>query len=378
MSREGAASRRREDDVALETRVREITAEILRRTPEHDFDPTIERVQRVIDVLGSPQSSFRAIHLTGTNGKTSTARMIDALLRELGLRVGRFTSPHLSTIRERIAIDGEPITREAWVRTWEDVAAQVAIVDGELTASGKYGAKAELSFFEVLTAMAFSAFADAPVDVAVIEVGMGGEWDSTNVVDAEVAVISPVALDHERWLGHTLGEIATVKSGIVKAGATVVSAAQDEEVAAVVAARAERVGARLVTEVPTTEDGEVEVAAPGLAVLARTLAVGGQVVTLRGVGAVYEDVFVPLHGAHQAHNALLAVAAVEAFLGEWRCPATSWRPRSPVSPRRGGSSWCAARPPSWSTPPTTPPARGPARRRSRRRSRSTGSSASSV
>jgi dihydrofolate synthase / folylpolyglutamate synthase len=315
MSRAGADSRRNDHDSELEARAREIYHEILRRTPEHDFDPTIDRVRRVVDILGSPQLAFRSIHLTGTNGKTSTARMIDALLRELGLRVGRFTSPHLSSVRERIAIDGEPISAEAWVRTWDDISAHVAIVDGELTSSGRYGAGGELSFFEVLTAMAFAAFADAPVDVAVLEVGMGGEWDSTNVVDAEVAVISPVAMDHERWLGHTLAEIATVKSGIVKRGATVVSSAQDAEVAAVVAARAESVGARLVVEVPTDEDGEVEVSQPGLAVLARAVAVGGQVVTLRGIGATYEDVYVPLHGAHQAHNALLAVAAVEAFLG---------------------------------------------------------------
>ncbi|PWD50116.1 dihydrofolate synthase [Serinibacter arcticus] len=318
MSREGADARRGGHDAALEAQAREIYHEILRRTPEHDFDPTIERVRRVVDILGSPQQSFRAIHLTGTNGKTSTARMIDALLRELGLRVGRFTSPHLSSVRERIAIDGEPISAEAWVRTWEDIAPYIAMVDGELVSSGKYGAGGELSFFEVLTAMAFAAFADAPVDVAVLEVGMGGEWDSTNVVDAEVAVISPVAMDHERWLGHALAEIAGVKSGIVKHGATVVSAAQEDEVAVVIAERAATVGARLVVEVTPVEDEDGTVVAPGgagLEVLSRTVAVGGQVVSLRGIGGIYEEIFVPLHGAHQAHNALLAVAAVEAFLG---------------------------------------------------------------
>ena len=321
MSRAGADARRGGQDAELEARAREIYHEILRRTPEHDFDPTIERVRRVVDILGSPQQSFRAIHLTGTNGKTSTARMIDALLRELGLRVGRFTSPHLSSVRERIAIDGEPISAEAWVRTWEDIAPYIAMVDGELVTSGKYGAGGELSFFEVLTAMAFAAFADAPVDVAVLEVGMGGEWDSTNVVDAEVAVISPVALDHERWLGHTLAEIATVKSGIIKPGATAVSAAQEGEVAEVIAAAAARTGARLVVEVPLTEDGEIAVGEPGIAVLDRKVAVGGQVIALRGIGGVYEEIFLPLHGAHQAHNALLAVAAVEAFLGGVALPA---------------------------------------------------------
>lgn len=317
MSRDGAQVRRDEGDAALSARAREIYHEILRRTPEHDFDPTIDRVRRIVDVLGDPQRSFRAIHLTGTNGKTSTARMIDALLRELGLRVGRFTSPHLSTVRERIAIDGEPISQAAWVQAWEDVASYIQIVDDELVASGKYGPNGILSFFEVLTAMAFAAFADAPVDVAVIEVGMGGEWDSTNVVDAEVAVITPIALDHQRWLGHSVAEIAGVKSGIIKPGATAVVATQEEDVAEVIAARAGEVNARLVIEV----EGEDVASLPGIAVLDRQVAVGGQVISLRGIGGTYEEIFVPLHGAYQAHNALLAVAAVEAFLGGVALPA---------------------------------------------------------
>lgn len=317
MSRDGAQVRRDEGDAALSARAREIYHEILRRTPEHDFDPTIDRVRRIVDVLGDPQRSFRAIHLTGTNGKTSTARMIDALLRELGLRVGRFISPHLSTVRERIAIDGEPISQAAWVQAWEDVAPYIQIVDDELVASGKYGPNGILSFFEVLTAMAFAAFADAPVDVAVIEVGMGGEWDSTNVVDAEVAVITPIALDHQRWLGHSVAEIAGVKSGIIKPGATAVVATQEEDVAEVIAARAGEVNARLVIEV----EGEDVASLPGIAVLDRQVAVGGQVISLRGIGGTYEEIFVPLHGAYQAHNALLAVAAVEAFLGGVALPA---------------------------------------------------------
>ena len=317
MSRDGAQVRRDEGDAALSARARETYHEILRRTPEHDFDPTIDRVRRIVDVLGDPQRSFRAIHLTGTNGKTSTGRMIDALLRELCLRVGRFTSPHLSTVRERIAIDGEPISQAAWVQAWEDVAPYIQIVDDELVASGKYGPNGILSFFEVLTAMAFAAFADAPVDVAVIEVGMGGEWDSTNVVDAEVAVITPIALDHQRWLGHSVAEIAGVKSGIIKPGATAVVATQEEDVAEVIAARAGEVNARLVIEV----EGEDVASLPGIAVLDRQVAVGGQVISLRGIGGTYEEIFVPLHGAYQAHNALLAVAAVEAFLGGVALPA---------------------------------------------------------
>ncbi|PFG19292.1 bifunctional folylpolyglutamate synthase/dihydrofolate synthase [Serinibacter salmoneus] len=320
MSREGADVTRAAELAEAEKQAREIYHEILRRTPEHDFDPTIERVARLTDVLGDPQRSFRAIHLTGTNGKTSTARMIDALLRALNLRTGRFTSPHLSTVRERIAIDGEPISAAAWVRTWEDIAPYVAIVDGELTSSGKYGAGGELSFFEVLTGMAFAAFADAPVDVAVLEVGMGGEWDSTNVVDAEVAVITPIAMDHERWLGHTLEEIAGVKSGIIKDGATVVVADQRPEVARVIGHRVAETGARLVAEAPRNEDGEVDLTTPGLAVVDRQVAVGGQLLTLRGIAGTYQDIFLPLHGEHQAHNALLALAAVEAFLGGQALP----------------------------------------------------------
>ncbi|MBN8882586.1 MAG: dihydrofolate synthase [Salana multivorans] len=336
MSRDGADARRASEAGESEQRAREIYREILRRTPEHDFDPTIERVARVVDVLGSPQQMFRAIHLTGTNGKTSTARMIDALLRELGTRTGRFTSPHLSTVRERIAIDGEPLTAQEWVRAWDDVAPYIEMIDAELVASGKYGAGGELSFFEVLTAMALAAFADAPVDVAVLEVGMGGEWDSTNVVDAEVAVLTPISHDHERWLGHTLPEIAAVKSGIIKPGATAVVGNQESEVLEVIAARCVAVGARLVVEIETfdadADEGVAELDAEAvlaalpdgttpIALLSRAVAVGGQLVSMRGIGAVYEDVFLPLHGRHQAHNALVALAAVEAFLGGVALPA---------------------------------------------------------
>lgn len=337
-SENGADAQRAGEDADAQERAREIYREILRRTPEHDFDPTIERVARVVDILGSPQQMFRAIHLTGTNGKTSTARMVDALLRELGTRTGRFTSPHLESVRERIAIDGEPLSPSEWVRAWEDVEPYLAMVDAELIASGKYGAGGELSFFEVLTAMALAAFADAPVDVAVLEVGMGGEWDSTNVVAAEVAVITPISLDHERWLGHTLGEIAAVKSGIIKPGATAVVAHQEPEVLDVIARRCEAVGARLVVEIETLDldidgDGLIAEVDPeallaslpagtsAIALLSRAVAVGGQLLSLRGIGGVYEDVFLPLHGAHQAHNALVALAAVEAFLGGVALPA---------------------------------------------------------
>ncbi len=286
-----------EDPQALAEAER-IYHEILSRTPEHDFDPTIERVRRTVDLLGNPQHAYRVVHLTGTNGKSSTSRMVERLLREHGLRTGRFTSPHLASVRERIAVDGEPLSPEAFVAAWHDVAPYVEMVDAQLDAEGQ----SRLSFFEVLTVMALAAFADAPVDVAVLEVGMGGEWDSTNVADAEVAIVTPVAMDHERWLGHDLTSIAEVKAGIVKDGTTLVSAIQAEGVESVLMTAAASHGSRYVREGVDVE------------VLDRRVAVGGQLLALRGLGGVYTEVFVPLHGEHQAHNALLALVAGEVLL----------------------------------------------------------------
>ena len=278
--------------------LREVYAGILDRAPEHDFEPTLDRVVQVCDLLGHPERAFRVVHLTGTNGKTSTTRMVERLLREHGLRTGRFTSPHLSSVTERIAIDGEPLSPERFVEVWQDVAPYVHLVDQRsLEAGGP-----RLSFFEVLTVMAFAAFADAPVDVAVVEVGLGGRWDSTNVVDGEIAVLTPIALDHERWLGHELTEIAGEKAGIIKDGATVVMAEQRPEVEGVVLPVAAEHGARLLRE-------DVD-----LAVVERRLAVGGQLLDLRTPGGLYTEVFLPLHGAHQAQNAVLALTAVEAML----------------------------------------------------------------
>lgn len=228
--------------------------------------------------------------------------MIERLLRELGLRTGRFTSPHLHSVRERMAIDGEPISAEAFVATWRDIEPYVLMVDADLEAAGQ----SRLNFFEVLTAMGYAAFADAPVEVAVVEVGMGGEWDSTNTIDAEIAVFTPISRDHEKWLGHSIAEIATVKSGIIKrleVAQVVVTAEQREEAAVVIAERAAERGARVVAE-----GFDIEVAN-------RVVAVGGQLIDLRGTGGLYTEIFLPLHGAHQAHNALLALVAVEQFLG---------------------------------------------------------------
>jgi len=294
----GAENVRREAARAARSAADEVYAAILERAPENDIDPTLDRVLAVCELLGDPQRAFRVVHITGTNGKTSTSRMVERLLREHGLRTGRFTSPHLTRVTERIAIDGEPISDERFVEVWQDVAPYVHMVDVRSLEQGG----SRLSFFEVFTVMAFAAFADAPVEVAVLEVGMGGRWDSTNVADGDVAVILPIALDHERYLGHTLVEIANEKAGIIKDGATVVLAPQHEDVEGVLLQVAAEHGARVV------RDGV------DLAVVDRQIAVGGQLLTLRGMGGVYTDVFLPLYGEHQAHNALAALAAVESLV----------------------------------------------------------------
>ena len=294
----GADNVRRAAARAARSAADEVYAAILERAPESDIDPTLDRVLAVCELLGDPQRAFRVVHITGTNGKTSTSRMVERLLREHGLRTGRFTSPHLTRVTERIAIDGEPISDERFVEVWQDVAPYVHMVDVRSLEQGG----TRLSFFEVFTVMAFAAFADAPVEVAVLEVGMGGRWDATNVADGDVAVVLPIAFDHERYLGHTLVAIASEKAGIIKDGATVVLAPQHDDVEGVLLQVAAEHGARVV------RDGV------DLAVVDRQIAVGGQLLTLRGMGGVYTDVFLPLYGEHQAHNALAALAAVEALV----------------------------------------------------------------
>ena len=268
---------------------------LLSRWPETRLEPSLDRIRAFTEVLGDPQSGYPVIHLTGTNGKTSTSRMIDTLLRALDLRTGRFTSPHVQRMSERISVDGEPLSDEAFVRAFNDVAPYTHLVD----ASEDH----PLSFFETVVGMAYAAFADAPVDVAVVEVGMGGSWDATNVADATVAVVLPVAVDHAAYLGETPAEIAVEKAGIIKPGSVAVLAQQTPEVARVLLDRVAEVGAGVVRE--GVEFG----------VISRVPAVGGQVLALQGLRARYDDVFLPLHGAHQAQNAVVALAAVEAFLG---------------------------------------------------------------
>ena len=253
------------------------------------------RIEALLDLLGSPQRAYPAIHLTGTNGKTSTARMVDALLRAHGLRTGRYTSPHLETIRERITIEDRSIDEQRFAEIYTEVAPVAEFLD---ESSGE-----TLTYFDMTTAMAFAAFADAPVDVAVVEVGLGGAEDSTNVLQAGVCVITPIGLDHTEWLGDTVEEIASAKAGIVHKGATLICAAQPTEALRPILQRCADVEATIALE--GREFG----------VLARSVAVGGQVLTLQGLSREYDQVYLPLHGAHQAQNAAVALAAVEAFLG---------------------------------------------------------------
>lgn len=274
-------------------RQREIEREIFARRPEHSINPSLERMNALVTLLGDPQRAFPVIHLTGTNGKTSTSRMTETLLRARGLRTGLFTSPHLSFVGERICVDGQPLDTERFVTAYDEIKPYVDIVDATH--------EVPLSFFEVLVGMAFAVFADAPVDVCVLEVGMGGTWDNTNVADGAVAVVTPISLDHTKYLGSTVAEIAADKAGIIKPGAVAVLAQQPPAAAEVLLRRAGEVGASVVRE--GIEFG----------VLSRELAVGGQQVSIRGLLGDYPDLYLPLFGAHQAGNLACAIAAVEAF-----------------------------------------------------------------
>jgi dihydrofolate synthase/folylpolyglutamate synthase len=274
---------------------RAVEAELNTRWPETKIDPTLDRIAVLVDLLGDPQRSYPAVHITGTNGKTSTCRMVDSLLSATGLRTGRFTSPHLQSVTERISIDGAPISQARYVDAYRDIEPYIGMVDA--------AQPHPLSKFEVLVAMAYAVFADTPVDAAVVEVGLGGTWDSTNVLDGKVAVLCPVDIDHVEYLGSEVSGIAKDKAGIIKPGAIAVIGEQRPEAMTEIMRRCGEV------------DATVARAGQEFGVLERQVAVGGQLLRLQGLGGVYEDIFLPLHGRHQANNAALALAAAEAFLG---------------------------------------------------------------
>ncbi|MGW5387060.1 bifunctional tetrahydrofolate synthase/dihydrofolate synthase [Nocardia sp. NPDC003963] len=284
-----------------------VEAELDQRWPETKIEPSLTRISTLMDVLGSPQRGFPAIHIAGTNGKTSVTRMIDSLLTALHRRTGRLTSPHLQLATERISIDNRPISPARYVELYREMQPYIEMIDAQSATAGGPA----MSKFEVLTAMAYAAFAEAPVDVAVVETGMGGSWDATNVIDAQVAVITPIGLDHTDYLGPDLTSIAGEKAGIIKRApealvptdTVAIIAEQDPEALEVLLRRAVEV------------DAAVARAGSEFQVLSRRIAVGGQQLELQGLGGVYDEIFLPLHGEHQAHNAALALAAVEAFFG---------------------------------------------------------------
>jgi dihydrofolate synthase/folylpolyglutamate synthase len=289
-------------DTALDRMLDEIYGRVGEKAPQ----PRLSATRRALELMGDPHRSYPIVHITGTNGKTSTSRLIESILRAHGLRTGLFTSPDLGYLGQRIVVDGEPIEEDALVAAWAETKPFLELADAELEAAGE----PSLTFFEALTVLAYAVFADAPIDVGVIEVGMGGEWDSTNVADGQVAVFTPIDLDHTERLGRTVAEIARTKSGIIKPGRSVVSAAQQPEALAELERAAE------------LSEADVSLEGREFSVLSRTPAVGGQVVDVQGRAGRYDGLFVPLLGAHQAQNTAIAVAAVETFLGDGSQPLT--------------------------------------------------------
>lgn len=273
--------------------------DLVARIPEHKLRPRLEPTRRAVELLGDPQKAYRVIHITGTNGKTSTTRFIERILREHGLTTGRFTSPHLVRLNERMAINGEPVSNERLYTVWQEIKPLIEIIDAQLEAEGD----TKLTFFEALAVLGFAVFADAPVDVLVLEVGMGGEWDSTNVADGDVAVFTPISMDHAERLGNTIAEIAKTKSGIIKPEAFVVSSHQPEDASAAIRVKAEATAERLAVYGADFEVTEV------------TKTDLGQQFSVRTLAGSYHDLHIPVHGSHQVENAALAIAAVEAFLG---------------------------------------------------------------
>ena len=292
------------DEKYWESKAAFVLEELMKRVPENKIRPRLEPTRRAVELLGDPQRSYRVIHITGTNGKTSTTRFIERILREHGLRTGRFTSPHLLKFTERMAIDGEPVSDEVLYGVYLDIEPILEMVYQELATN----AESPLTFFEALSVLGFAVFADAPVDVLVLEVGMGGAWDSTNVADGDVAVFTPIGLDHMERLGNTISEIAETKSGIIKQDALVVSS--DQSVDAL--------------EVLQRVSGEK---AEKLFVLGNNFSVQsyeptptGQRVVVSGLAGVYGPYEAPVFGVHQSANLAVAIAAVEAFLGGGKLP----------------------------------------------------------
>ncbi len=278
-----------------QARLQAIEEALSARWPETDIEPSLERIAALADMLGSPQRSYPTIHIAGTNGKTTTARMVDALMSAMGLRTGRFTSPHLESVLERVSINGEPISAADFIYAYNDIAAYLDVIDEKFDTP--------LSFFEVITAIAFVAFAEFPIDIGIIECGLGGEWDATNVVEASVSVITPIGFDHMNYLGNTLSEIAQTKAGIIKEGGSVVLARQEPEAAVELLKRVQEVGATVARE-------GIE-----FSLSSRALAIGGQLLAITIGEYTYDDIFLPLHGKHQGANAATALAAVSAFFG---------------------------------------------------------------
>jgi dihydrofolate synthase / folylpolyglutamate synthase len=276
-----------------------VLQKLLLRIPENKIRPRLEPTRRAVELLGDPQRSYRIIHITGTNGKTSTTRFIERILREHGLRTGRFTSPHLVKLNERMAIDGEPVSDEQLLSVYSDIEPILEFVDQELKEQGE----SSLTFFEALAVLGFAVFADAPVDVLVLEVGMGGAWDSTNVADGDVAVFTPIGLDHMDRLGNTVEEIALTKSGIIKPGSIVVSSRQSPEVLTVLEQAALEIAE------------ELKIQGRDFEVTSFAATASGQSLAISGLAGQYGEYQAPVFGVHQAQNLALAVAAVEAFLG---------------------------------------------------------------